>query len=964
MRHLKYLTLLAFLALPLAACDDDEGTVAPVEGSVRGTVTIEGQPAQGVTVELRGAATRTTTTNANGAYEFTAVEAGAYQVDIAGFPADAAFGATSRAAVITTAGQQVTVDFSGQFIRTSSIVVSVSAGGQALAGVTVSLTGAGSASGATNAAGVYTATGLRAGTYTVAISGYPADVTFANAAQNITVGVGQTAQVGFVGNRPSVSTVAIAGIVSQGTGLPVNPTAVAGVIAVTLAVDPGNDTPQLLEAFLNGDKIYTQTFTQAALEAMAEEAGAEDAPFNVTFSVNTAEFVPATGAVRFPNGTYVVSARFVTVQGGQTGAAQTQTDLTFANQDLVLVNLESGRTALDEGGLFWRGQGLTATYVHVAYSGLAATNFSSSFAGFGRTTNPAVWPATSTAPAINLAGVNTGPAGSNLTVSAIAGGNVVATNTVSIRYDQQNPRLGTADALANDFRIIGQDLNSTRRCCSNNWVNPAYTWSTGAPSTSDVVGGVAGVGGIVVTYHQGAASLTDTQLRALDPAGTPGEAGLAPSAVNTTYSVLAKAEDRLGNFTVQRLQGVGINPLQTFGHDAEAPTGQAVTLASVQDRTIYNANVGAPFAAGTIALTATDNAAGFGVNPVATRFRFRNSATDPVGLAHCLVGSPQSATSTCGTAVQRPLSFSTTNASGEGYYRYDGQVYDQAGLGTGTTSVVTYLFDETAPTVDNILGTAGTFVAGQSYTFSAVARDNVDLGEAQFSLVFDGLGLGNLNAIPLAGPQTLGTGWNFDAPLFQATATGTVPFITGVETTAAGAPTGTLAPVSWARFVVRDIAGNESTQQNNFVVGSYPAPVSFTAAFPGGATFQQVTAAQDLCLNAANDCAAPAVRTATITATATGASGTFQNPFNFVLFAYVDASVAPASHRFIAIDNTATVTDDGVTRTWTWSVTLPASALPAATPVGGLGVQAIGVNSANGTGLLAATDTNINVIAN
>lgn len=952
MRHLKYLTLLAFLALPLTACDDDEGTVAPVEGSVRGTVTIEGQPAQGVTVELRGAATRSTTTNANGAYEFTAVEAGAYQVDIAGFPADAAFSATSKAAVITTAGQQVTVDFSGQFIRTSSVVVSVTAGGQALAGVTVSLTGAGAASGATNASGVYTATGLRAGTYTVAISGYPSEVTFGSASQNVTVGVGQTAQVGFVGNRPSVSTVAIAGIVNQATGLPVNPTNVQGVIAITLAVDPGNDTPQLLEAFLNGDRVYTQTFTQAALEAMAEEAGAEDAPFNVTFSVNTAEFDAETGEVRFPNGLYVVSATFQTVQGGASNAVQTQTDLTFANEDIILVDLTSGASALDANGLRWRGQGVTAGFTHVAYSGQQATNFFSAFNALNRNTNPAVWTAA------QLNGVNTAalantPGGTqNLTVQAVVDGEPGPNATVAIRYDGERPQVGIADGLANNFRLTEQLFDETTRVGSNNWINPAYEFGDGAPSVGDNLGGIQpGVGGVTVTYHAGAAGLTNTQLAALDAVTTP--AALAASLVNTTYSVVARVRDAVGNQTVQRLQGQGINPAQTFGLDNVIPFDQDFAgTTTVEDRTIYNTvNV---WAAGQIDLTAVDNVAGFGANPVATQYRSSNAT----GI-ECIVGDD------C-EAVQRPLAFTTSIPEGEAYYQFWGEVYDQAGLGTGTPSIVTFLHDVTAPNVDNISGTAGTFTAGQNYTFSAVATDNVDLAQAQFSMVFDGLtGVPSLDAVPLGGPQELGPGWNFEAPTHTATATATVPWISGVETTAGDAPSGVLTNVSWARFVVDDVAGNQSTQQNNFVVGSFPAPTSFAAAFPGGATFQQTTAAQDLCQNADNLCdGATETRVATITATATGASGTFQNPFSLVLFAYVDASVAAPTHRFIAIDNTATVTDDGVTRTWTWSTTLPASALPAATAPGALDVQAIGVNLTTATALLAATDANINVIAN
>lgn len=973
MKKLKLFTLLALLAVPLAACDDDDVTVAPpVEGTVRGTVTIEGQPAAGITVSLTGAASRTATTNASGGYEFTAVAEGGYEVGISGFASDVSFPTTSRAAVINTAGQQVTVDFSGQFIRTSSISVSVAAGGSGIAGVTISLTGAGSATAQTGAAGQYTFTGLRAGQYTVAISGVPAGVTFGSQSQTVTVGVGQNATVGFDGNRPSTSSVAISSITNAATGLPVNPNAVAGQINVTLTVDPGNDTPEKLEAFVNDVKVYEQTFSQAVLAEMAEAAEeAGEAPFQVTFSVLTNEYTVEDGVatVRFPNGVYNISAKFETVEGGETGAVQTQTNLTFANADIVVVSVDEGAAALDAGGLQWLGQGITATFVHVAYSGTVATNFNSTFGGIARTTNPAVWTAA------NLAGFNSTAGGSNLTVNTIVNGNPGPSNTVSLRYDGVAPAVGTGAGLANDFTLTEQIADGTDRAASNNWINPAYEFAEGSPAASDVVGGVAGVGGLATTYHAGAASLTNTQLAALDSAQTPGGAGLAASAVNTTYSVVARVADALGNFTLQRLVGFGVNPSTTFGHDAMAPVDQEILAGSVEDMTIYNANVpgfGA-FAAGTIDLTAVDDVAGFGLSPVATNFRYNNAAD---GIT-CLVG----ATTAC-TPTQQALSFATDNtdiypgagAVTEAYYQYRGEVYDQAGLGTGTTSIVTYLFDETAPNVNNIAGTAGSFLAGQSYTFSATTTDNVDLRSAQFSLVFSGLTGTNLDAVPLGGPQMLGTPWEFDNLTTSTTATATVPFITGVETTdGAGAPSGVLVPVTFARFVVQDVAENQSTQQNNFVVGSYPAPVSFAAGatplFPAGATFQQTTAAVDLCFNADEDCTAPEVRTVELTATATGITGVFQNPFSLVLFAYVDnidVGGGEFTHRFIGIDGTATVQDDGVTRTWTWSTTLPASQLvldTAGLPYV-LPVQAIGVNAGTGTALLAVTGTAVTVIAN
>ena len=710
MKKLKLFTLLALLAVPLAACDDDEVTVAPpVEGTVRGTVTIENQPAAGITVSLSGAASRTATTNASGGYEFTAVAEGGYEVGISGFASDVSFPTTSRAAVINTAGQQVTVDFSGQFIRTSSISVSVSAGGSGIPGVTISLTGAGSATAQTGASGQYTFTGLRAGEYTVAISGVPAGVTFGSQSQTVTVGVGQNAAVGFDGNRPSTSSVAISSITNAATGLPVNPNAVAGQINVTLAVDPGNDTPEKLEAFVNDEKVYEQTFSQAVLAEMAEEAG--EAPFDVTFSVLTNEYTVEDGVatVRFPNGVYNISAQFETVEGGETGAVQTQTDLTFANADIVDVAVDAGESALDMGGLQWIGQGVTATFTHVAYSGNAATNFNSSFGGQARSTNPAIWEAG------DLAGFNSTAGGANLTVNTIVAGNPGPSATVSLRYDGVDPAVGTADGLATDFVLTEQIADGTDRAASNNWINPAYEFAAGEPDASDVVGGIAGVGGLDITYHAGDASLTNPELAALDAAETPGGAGLAASAVNTTYSVVARVADALGNFTLQRLVGFGVNPSKTFGHRRTPPTepgdqggggwgggggGGGGGAGSVEDQTIYNVNVPGlrAFGCRDIDLSAGGHVAGFRLDPVGhENFPVQQRAD---GIT-CLVG----ATACLHRRRSRRL-FVCEDITGNIYPGAvcgdravlkvsRAEVYDQAGLGTGTTTIVYVpVFDE------------------------------------------------------------------------------------------------------------------------------------------------------------------------------------------------------------------------------------------------------------------------------
>jgi hypothetical protein len=194
MKRLKYFTLAALVAF--AACGEDETppVVETITGTISGVVTIEGVGQSGVSVALSSGATATT--DGSGAYSFANVEAGAYTVTISGFASDATFASTSKAATISTDGQVVQVNFDGSFVRTSAILGAVSAGGP-LSGVTVSI---GSSSTQTDANGQYSFSGLRAGTYTVSISGFDASMyIFASTSQTVTLGVGESQVVSFSG---------------------------------------------------------------------------------------------------------------------------------------------------------------------------------------------------------------------------------------------------------------------------------------------------------------------------------------------------------------------------------------------------------------------------------------------------------------------------------------------------------------------------------------------------------------------------------------------------------------------------------------------------------------------------------------------------------------------------------------------------------------------------------------------
>ena len=194
MKRLKLLAAVAVLGV--FACE--EATPPPPVGSIVGQVAIEGTGIDGVSVNLSNG--NSTTTSGGGSYRFDNVEGGAYTVTISGYPSDATFDATSAAATISSAGQSVTINFTGEYIRTASVMGSVTVENQGLRGVTVSLSGRSSATAVTDDNGRYTFTGLRMGDYSVTISGFDSDeVGFSSTASAVSVGVGESKIVSFDG---------------------------------------------------------------------------------------------------------------------------------------------------------------------------------------------------------------------------------------------------------------------------------------------------------------------------------------------------------------------------------------------------------------------------------------------------------------------------------------------------------------------------------------------------------------------------------------------------------------------------------------------------------------------------------------------------------------------------------------------------------------------------------------------
>ena len=194
----------------------------------------------GVTVVLSGMSDATTATDMNGQYAFTGLRSGTYSVEISGFDGDeVGFGSVSSAATVGV-GESKIISFDGTYLRTAGIMGQVSVEGEGLAGVTVTMTGEGEdETDVTDAGGLYGFSKLRAGSYSVAISGYdPDEVEFTSTSRNVTVALGETANVPFDGTL--LRTSGISGRVSvEGTGLDGLEVVLAGAAEATATTANG-----------------------------------------------------------------------------------------------------------------------------------------------------------------------------------------------------------------------------------------------------------------------------------------------------------------------------------------------------------------------------------------------------------------------------------------------------------------------------------------------------------------------------------------------------------------------------------------------------------------------------------------------------------------------------------------------------------------------------------------------------
>ena len=253
--------LAASLALVTSSCagrppDSSTLAVCSISGAVSGT------SSTAVTVSLTGARSASTTTDVSGRYAFSALPSGTYTVTP--FLAGYIFSPSSVTAVTTSDSNVTAQDFAATASVAPAHGISGSVTNQesaaVLAGAVLNLSGASTASTATDPSGTYAFSGLLDGSYTVtpSLAGY----VFSPASIGVSVNGGDVTGQNFASTASVAPTHSISGnVTNQGSG-----TDLAGAVLTLSGAGTGSTATDLsgnyaFSGLLDGSYTVTPSLT-------------------------------------------------------------------------------------------------------------------------------------------------------------------------------------------------------------------------------------------------------------------------------------------------------------------------------------------------------------------------------------------------------------------------------------------------------------------------------------------------------------------------------------------------------------------------------------------------------------------------------------------------------------------------------------------------------------------------------
>ena len=776
------------------------------------------------------------------------------------------------------------------------------------------------------------------------------------------------------------------------TPVAVPPATVAGQINVSVTANPGTSRLDSVVVFLNGKPAGTQTFTAAQAAALRSAGNAAVADQQVlaplVFSINTAAFVAATGAVTYPNGTTAVSAVAYGHQGASasTNTASQSVTLLLGNVDgwVLKQTIGTSTVANNAAGYQFTTGSVAVSAIPVLYSGLsigtASVNFGTAACDLSgavqRTlalTAPAAGAFAWTATFPFTASVKAGTSADAGTVNGYEYNSACGTNAgggegiwiAASQYTTTNTGptgvvfglAAPAVRLDNNAPLApAVSINPNGR--QNGWLNDLASFNTinsGATSNGMIVAAVtdAGVGGVTYTARAGT-----TLALSIAAANISNPSTLAPSLNNTSYCLTQYSMDALGNTSAAPAACA-----TTFGVDRTAPT-IAFSGGLASNARINTATVAAEFQvtvldAGDPATPTLGVSGMLSGSAVIGTVTLRN-ATATAG-ATCIVGSWATATGCSAVSVNAapgyPLVPTTVVAAVTvpGYLTYTAVSRDAAGNSSASvTRVVVHDNAANPPAVTFFTPFLPGSLNAASASITAVASDDLDIRDFQWMFVYGA----TMGGLPIQTPQVVVNGYNA-TPLINTafTATFSGSLMRQIqENGGAGTWTpGAAAVLSSANILVRDQGGSAGTT----LVTAVPAgTVNFTTA---ASTYALATATNWNVSNAAafvSDGSGTPVNglSVTLNADAEGATALAFTAFSRVDFYALNA--AGTQWVLIGTSSSPVVTDNGVLRRNRYSITwTPGTTFGSNVP---LSIRAVGVNAAN-DGFSTTTNTNIGI---
>lgn len=709
------------------------------------------------------------------------------------------------------------------------------------------------------------------------------------------------------------ATITIADVTGPGGGT-VDPTNISGSINVILNVDvPQGAQVSRVDVKLDAATVCSQSFTSGTQGQVSTN---EADVVQVICPINTAATKDSLGTPSFLNGPHTLTAALVS-PSGTTAASVTQT-LVFNNANRVIPTITtSGASAVGPLGLTWRQGDLVVKAVPTLYTGgtLSRVTVSVTPANGGGT---AVQVDSTASDGFTV----TFPQSKSLASNGVGGVqdsvNIVITTVTSTGQGGPSNSFGVNQPQTLRLDNVAPTVTAiTLPPPSPAPGNPIFLNGTFAFSSTATD---AGVDNVTFTFFAGpdTAHLTEVATGA----------DLAEVAV-PTYILRVVATDAVGNDTIVYAgpsnTAVALGSAVTFAVDVTPPVATSIT---------GTANGAKLTTLGTANWTVTAQDTGAAPSGIGTDAISRREFVITPTAKTCATGVVSGVCQFVSPGTGASATFNATAATA-GYDSVTIQITDVAG-NVNTVSTRLILQDVTAPTMGGIVGPA-TIAGGSSATFSTVASDNFDLGTLTPTLSYGG-------ALDLGfAAMTLGT---FGTDAFTTAATPSVaisPFIAGVQFTVAGAPTGASQGASLVTFNLTDVAGNLATPSTLNITPNVTTAPPTTATWGTLQTFVVVAADTTLCRTTSTStttCATTEPTSTTLSAVATGPSGTFAQPFTQVRF-YRRVSGGGA-YTLIGTATAASAADNGTIRTWTFTSTFDASALGA----NNYDVIAAGVNTA------------------